>query len=180
MKNLHRRAVNFGVVLAAAVMLAGCNSLNLNNESAADNLAGKKTFAMTNFTGGGTGVITGAGGAATAAAAQEIRAIFEQHGYVCQASGSADMTVLPAWQYSVNQNPLYIQTQIGSPPVTPETVQQLLLSVLVRDGSNGKILWHGDTPLPMAASTLTPDGARSLAQQALKNLPAMQPAAGKP
>jgi hypothetical protein len=176
MKNLPRQMIRFFSVLAMAGALAGCSSVNLGSVGNDEYLAGKKTFVIAAFMGGHMGMMTGNGGVANAAATAEIRKVFEQHGYVYQDSGPADMTVLPAWQYSISQNPYYIQTQLGSPPVTPDTIQYVILSVLVRDGKGDKILWRGDTTLPITASSLTPSSTISLVTQALRNLPAMKPA----
>jgi hypothetical protein len=178
MKNLRIQAR--GVVLAVALMgaLAGCNSVNLDKAPLAAGLAGKKTFTVTGIYGGG--VVTGAGGAATAAAAQAIQDIFVQHGYGYQASGPVDFLVAASWQYNMSMNPFSTQAQMNAPAVTPTNVQQITLSVVARDPTSNDLLWRGATPMPITTATLTPDGAVMLVREALKNLPVAKPAESKP
>ena len=163
------------MTLAALGALAGCNTFNFDTEPSGLALVGKKTFTVADVYGGGGGAVTGAGGAASAAAAQAIRDIFEQHGYVYEASGAVDFQVAAAWQYNTSANPFYTQTQMGAPPATPVNLQQITLSIVVRDDKGKDILWRAETPFPITAVSLTPDGATSLVRQALKNLPVMHP-----
>jgi len=169
-----------GAVLTVALIgvLAGCDSLNLDKMSTTAGLTGKKTF--TEATIYGTGMVSGAGGEATAAAAQEIRDIFVQQGYVYEAGGPADFQVVASWLYNRSANPFSTQTQMNTPTAMPTHMQQITMSILVRDPTGNDILWRGVTPLPITAVTLTPDGAVMLVKDALRNLPEATAAASKP
>jgi hypothetical protein len=180
MKTLRRCWLGAGVAGVVLVALAGCQGLNFGTQPTGAGLEGKRTFAVAEVYGGGGGVVTGAGDAASAAAAQAIRGIFEQHGYVEAAMGVADFQVSAAWQYNTSTNPFYGQSQLGAAPVTPVNVQQITLSIVVRDKTGNDILWRAEMPFPITAGTLTPDGAVTLVRQALKNLPEAKPAASKP
>jgi len=178
MKVFQFRAI--GVVLTLALIggLAGCNSINLDKMSTSGAMTGKKTFTVASIS--GTGVVSGAGGAATAAASQEIQDIFVQHGYVYEAGGAADFQVVASWLYNKSANPFNTQTQMNTPTAMPTHMQQITMSILVRDPTGSDILWRGVTPLPITAVTLTPDGAVMLVKDALRNLPDAKPAASKP
>lgn len=175
MKIFHAVVVRGFLMAAVLGAVAGCDSLNLDKTPMGAGLAGKKTFIVAGVYGGG--VVTGAGGAATAAAAQAIQDIFEQHGYAYQAGGAADFQVAATWQYNMSSNPFNTQAQMGAPAVTPTNVQQITLALVVRDPTGNDILWRGVTPMPITTAILTPDGAVMLVREALKNLPQAVPAA---
>lgn len=173
MKNFQRLLERTFLIAAMMSALAGCNSLNLDKMSTTAGLTGKKTFSEASIY--GTGMVSGAGGAATAAAAAAIEDIFVQHGYVYEAGGPADFQVVASWQYNTSMNPFSTQTQMNTPTAMPAHMQQITISILVRDPTGNDILWRGAMPLPITAVTLTPDGAIMLVKDALRNLPAAKP-----
>jgi hypothetical protein len=177
MKTMTRQIYHAIGMTVLAIALGGCQS---GSSDHAASLAGKSTFTVADVIGGGQSAVAGTGSGASDAVRQTIQATFEQHGYTYKAQGPADLNVTAAWQYSMSTNPNYIQTQIGTPQVTPTSLQRISINIVARDGKTGDIVWRGVTPLPITTSTMTPGMATSLAQQALRGLPDMQAEAPAP